>query len=190
MRSVGPASTAIGGCCASASAAGDSIFRSATGASKGTSSTTVVGAASGVGATAGAVDGAGTADFAVVTGAGAADMGTFFAGHVAGCDVEVWVAADGGAGHKLRNELIETEPDEHRGHPDHGPVHEEGSRLPSREAARHQGKLDQDEQRVGDPRQEEGRAGGQVAPESRSWLQSPDRAMTCTARRVFPVPST
>jgi len=91
-RFVGPASTAIGGACMSASAAGESTLRSAAGVSRGVSSTMVVGPASGVGTAAAAVAGAGAADLAVVVVAGA---GWLAAVHVADCEVGTCVVVDG-----------------------------------------------------------------------------------------------
>ncbi|MBA3427954.1 MAG: hypothetical protein H0U07_05200 [Actinobacteria bacterium] len=89
---VGPASTAIGGACMSAAAAGESTLGSAAGVSRGVSSTIVVGPASGVGAAAAAVAGAAAADLAVVVVAGA---GWFAAVHVADCEVGTCVVVDG-----------------------------------------------------------------------------------------------
>jgi len=95
----GPASTAIGGACMSAAAAGESTLGSAAGVSRGVSSTMVVGPASGVGAAAAAVAGAaaatGAADLAVVVVAAAAGAGSLFAVHVAGCEVGTCVIVDG-----------------------------------------------------------------------------------------------
>ena len=93
---VGPASTAIGGACMSAAAAGESTLGSAAGVSRGVSSTIVVGPASGVGAAAAAAAGAaaatGAADLAVVVVAGA---GWLAAVHGADCEVGTCVVVDG-----------------------------------------------------------------------------------------------